>query len=448
MARADDPKPGPQVDAIEPTARKSSLLVIFLTVFIDLLGFGMVLPLLPIYAAHFAEHLGEEQGGWRVGLLVGLLMASFSLMQFFFAPLWGRLSDRIGRRPVILIGLAGSVLFYAIFGIATQMKSISLLFISRVGAGIAGATISTTQAYIADSTTLEGRARGMALIGAAFGLGFTFGPLFGYLALPSGRGDPGPGPGYAAAALSAVALALAYFRLPESLRTKSRVEPRRWLDLGSLRSALASPPLALLLAAIFISIFAFASFESTLSLLITDEQGAYRFGFKQVCLTFAYIGAVLTLVQGGVVRRIAGRVSESILSTSGALIQIAGFLLLAFAYRQGTLSWLLIGLAVIVTGFALVTPSLNSLLSRWSDPARQGATLGVGQSVATLARILAPMVALPLFKTRTLGSSIGFPSAVLPLLMATVLMCLGLVLIVLATRRGRDFVAEPGDLAG
>ena len=193
--------------------RRGSLLVIFLTVFIDLLGFGMVLPLLPIYAKQFTTD--------KSGMVIGLLMASFSAMQFLFAPMWGRLSDRIGRRPVLMIGLAGSVLFYTLFGLATVWKSLAGLFISRIGAGIAGATIPTTQAYIADTTSLEGRAKGMALIGAAFGVGFTFGPLFGYLALPSGEGDPGPGPGFAAAVLSAVALGLAYFKLPESLSAKS-----------------------------------------------------------------------------------------------------------------------------------------------------------------------------------------------------------------------------------
>src|SRR5580698_7424400 len=126
--------------------RRGSLLVIFLTVFVDLLGFGMVIPLLPIYAEQFT--LDES------GLMLGLLMASFSAMQFLFAPLWGRLSDRVGRRPVLMIGLAGSVVFYTLFGIATVWESIAWLFVARIGAGVAGATISTAQAYIADSTSL------------------------------------------------------------------------------------------------------------------------------------------------------------------------------------------------------------------------------------------------------------------------------------------------------
>src|SRR4029079_226112 len=141
--------------------RKASLLVIFLTAFIDLLGFGMVLPLLPIYADQFTVD--------QSGFVLGLLMASFSAMQFVLSPWWGRLSDRIGRRPVLMIGLAGSVVFYTLFGIATVMHSLVLLFVARIGAGISGATIATAQAYIADSTTLEKRPKGMALIGMAFG---------------------------------------------------------------------------------------------------------------------------------------------------------------------------------------------------------------------------------------------------------------------------------------
>jgi DHA1 family tetracycline resistance protein-like MFS transporter len=155
---AASPAPGP---APRPPGR-GSLLVIFLTVFIDLLGFGLVLPLLPLYGRQFAVD--------HSGLTLGLLMASFSAMQFVFAPLWGRLSDRIGRRPVLLVGLAGAVVFYTLFGLATVWESLVGLFIARIGAGIAGATIPTAQAYIADSTTLEGRVKGMALIGAAFGL--------------------------------------------------------------------------------------------------------------------------------------------------------------------------------------------------------------------------------------------------------------------------------------
>ena len=310
--------------------RKSALLVIFLTVFIDLLGFAMVLPLLPIYARQFVT----DQGGW----MLGALMAVFSLMQLLFAPMWGRLSDRIGRRPVLMIGLAGSVVFYTLFGIATMQSSIVLLFVSRIGAGIAGATIATAQAYIADSTTLLNRSRGMALIGAAFGLGFTLGPLLGFLAVPTEHSQPGPWPGFVAAALSAVALTLAYFRLPESLRpdTDSAIDtpPRPMFHFRSLGQSLSIPSIALILGAIFICVYTFAKFETTLAMLIKHREGAnspFHFTWGQVCLTYAYIGFTLAVVQGGLLRRLAHRISEGILASTGALLDVAGFLMMVWA---------------------------------------------------------------------------------------------------------------------
>ncbi|MFM7161569.1 MAG: MFS transporter, partial [Planctomycetaceae bacterium] len=177
---------------------KAPLLIIFLTVFIDLLGFGIVLPLLPRYAKSFSA----------TGLQLGLLMASFSIMQFLFAPIWGRISDRVGRRPILILGLAGSVLFYTLFGYCTSLGPqgrllglgiLPWLFLCRIGAGIAGATIPTAQAYIADVTGPEQRARGMALIGAAFGIGFTFGPLLGAAFVPGDLADLGR-PGHPVAA--------------------------------------------------------------------------------------------------------------------------------------------------------------------------------------------------------------------------------------------------------
>jgi MFS family permease len=406
--------------------RKASLLVIFLTVFIDLLGFGMVLPLLPIYAQQFTTD--------QFGVLLGTLMASFSAMQFFFAPLWGRLSDRIGRRPVLMIGLAGSVVFYLLFGIATVWKDITLLFISRIGAGIAGATIPTAQAYIADTTTLQTRAKGMALIGAAFGLGFTFGPLFGYLAVPSGQGDPGPGPGYAAAALSAVALLLAYFKLPESLRPGSESAARKIFDASSWKAALAAPSIPQLLLALFVCIFAFANFESTLSMLIKGQEidSPFHFTFREVCLTFAYIGVTLTLAQGVLVRRLSTRVSEGTLAASGAITEIMGFAAMIGAVLSGSLALLLVSLAIVVVGFALMMPSLNSLISRRSDPAKQGRILGVAQSVNSLARILGPLLGIPLLYRHSL----------LPYAVAAALMAVGLLLVLAAARGGKDWAVS------
>ena len=394
------------------------MLTIFLIVFIDLIGFGMVLPLLPVFAKHFQvdEH----------GLTIGLLMASFSAMQFLFAPLWGRVSDRVGRRPILMIGLAGSVVFYFLFGIATIYRSIVLLFISRIGAGIAGATISTAHAYIADVTSLENRTKGMALIGAAFGLGFTLGPLFAVLALLGEGNDPGPGPGYAASGLSALALLLAWFKLPESLPAGGSHTARKWLDYSALHEALATPSVGLLLLTSFVCVFSFANFESTLSLALDSNL---NFTFENISETFAFIGFTLMLVQGGIVRRISGRIHEGTLAATGAVLEVFGFLLLVWVTHHYSLAGLLAALAVTVSGFAFITPSLNSLISRRSDPAKQCAILGLGQSISSLARILGPMAGIPLFKIQP----------ALPLLLAAVLMALGLACVLLAAHRGKDF---------
>lgn len=407
---------------------KGSLLVIFLTVFIDLLGFGMVLPLLPLYATQFAGDVSEQQ----LGMVIGLLMASFSAMQFLFAPLWGRVSDRIGRRPVLMIGLAGSVVFYTLFGMATQMQHIALLFVARIGAGIAGATIPTAQAYIADTTTLENRAKGMALIGAAFGLGFTFGPLFGYLAVPTGTGNPGPWPGYAAAILSAVSLTLAWFKLPESLKPGTRATSHRLFDPAGWRDVRATPSIRPLLWALFICIFAFACFETTLSMLLKGDRVAspFQFTFREVMLTFAYIGLTLSLAQGLLVRRLAGRVPEVAMAVGGAVLEIAGFGLITLAVDADSILLLFTALTVEVLGFAMMLPSLNSLISRRSDPRKQGAILGAAQSMSSLARIAGP-VGIPLLVRRV----------ELPYWMAMGMMSLGLLLIVYAAGRGKDFGA-------
>jgi len=404
---------------------KGSLAVIFLTVFIDLLGFGMVLPLLPIYADVFTE----DPAGWRLGLL----MASFSAMQFVFAPVWGRISDHIGRRPVLMVGLAGSVIFYTLFGFATNLGSLPLLFVSRIGAGIAGATIPTAQAYIADSTSLEMRPKGMALIGVAFGLGFTFGPLLGFLAVPSGRGDPGPWPGYAAAILSGVALLLAVFKLPESKRAESESAGRKILDLDAFRQSLSTPSIGLLLLVVFLCIFVFANLETTLSMLIKGTREArespFRFSWGQVCLTYAYIGFTLALIQGGVVRRLAGRIDEGRLAAAGAVLDVVGFAMMAGAIYYTSSGLLLAALAVVVAGVSLIQPNVNSLLSRRSDPKKQGVILGVGQSVNSLARIIGSAVGIPLLKL----------DFTIPYYLDAGLMALILVLMVAASRRGADF---------
>ncbi len=385
----------------EPTksTRPGSLLVIFLTVFIDLLGFGMVLPLLPIYADQFST----DPSGFELGML----MACFSIMQFFFAPIWGSLSDKVGRRPILIFGLIASVLFYTLFGFATIWRSLPWLFVSRISAGIAGATIPTAQAYIADTTTPEKRARGMALIGVAFGAGFTFGPLFGYLAVPDGNSDPGPMPGYAAAGLSAIAAILAIFLLPESKTKDSKSAARKIFDVQTFKTAMSTPVVLMILATIFMVIFSFAKFETTLSMLIKGSKdfsdSPFKLTFKQICLTYAFIGFTLIIIQGGFVRRISLKVSERPLATFGAICMVIGLLVVVAAIAQSSLTILFVELLVIVTGYSCLQPTLNSLLSRRSDPEKQGAIMGLGQSVNALARIFGSALGIPLIKFQILS---------------------------------------------
>jgi MFS family permease len=396
------------------TTPRKAMFIVFLVVFIDLLGFGIVLPLLPLYGKHFVEPLFEGGETSKAGgAVVGLLMAMFSLMQFLFAPVWGRISDRVGRRPILLIGLAGSVVFYSLFGYASDMWSepaaaalaLTLLFIARIGAGIAGATISTAQAVIADCTTPERRKHGMALIGAAFGIGFTFGPLIGAGALellPDHLGVTG----YVAAGLSFIALLVAIAILPETRRFGEESAARRkWFDTRAMRMALANPALAPVVWTFFLATLGFASFEVTLSLLNRDALGLNP---ERNFLIFAYVGFVLMLTQGVLYRRLAHKVSEptfmaaGIVLMGGAVISLGGVTWTA-AQRHGEsvpawlFAWALVSLTLAVVGFALLTPSAQALVSRRSDQERQGEILGVNQSAASMARILGPIFGLTLY---------------------------------------------------
>jgi MFS transporter, DHA1 family, tetracycline resistance protein len=422
-------------------APRSALLIVFLVVVIDLLGFGIVLPLLPVFAKTYVAALfpgGHVSGAG--GAVIGLLMASFSAMQFFFAPVWGRASDRAGRRPILLVGLGGSVVFYLLFGYACGLPAESaalalmLLFLARIGAGIAGATIATAQAVIADCTPPEGRKHGMALIGFAFGVGFTVGPVVGFAALLWFPGHHGA-IGYTAAGLSALALALGAAILPET-RDFAAAPPleRRWFDPRAAGAALANPAIAPVILTFFLATLGFASFEVTLSLLneevlqlpkteaaqgekapATAGEGPPRRPGEEAAnpknfLIFAYVGFVLMLTQGFLYRRVARALNEPTLMTIGITLMGLGVLSLAgVTYAAvhrlltfwGLLPAQLAALTLAVIGFAFLTPSAQALISRRSDPARQGEVLGVNQSAAALARILGPVLGVTLyFSTR------------------------------------------------
>ncbi|TWT59965.1 MFS transporter [Rubinisphaera italica] len=398
---------------------KFAQLIIFVIVAIDLLGFAIILPLMPRYGDFYNAN----------AMTLGFLMACFSTMQFIFAPIWGRISDRIGRRPVLLVGLVGSTFFYGVFGWISTFQADQLflglapltwLFLSRIGAGISGATLSTAQAFISDSTTKAERGKGMALIGAAFGVGFTFGPLIGAPFVGTdAAAPPSAWPGYIASMISGTALLIAIFKLPESLHKGSKPASSHWLNLSELRTAISQPTVMPLLATIFIATLAFAQFEMTLPYMtkligLSDRDNFY---------IFAYIGFLLTIFQGGLIRRMIPKLGEFRTGIFGAVCLSAGLLLIAWvasdlssnshvnpahstisAVAQDPVALeqmekegrslfpiLMMVLPVSVLGFAAVTPALQAMLSLGASDSDQGEVLGVGQSMSALARIGGPI---------------------------------------------------------
>jgi DHA1 family tetracycline resistance protein-like MFS transporter len=343
----------------------SPLVVIFVTVFIDLLGFGIIIPLLPYYAESFGAS----------ALAVGMLGTSYSLMQFLFAPVWGRWSDRIGRRPIIIVGLLGSGVSYLMLAYA---DSLALVFAARVLGGIAGANVPTAQAYIADVTTPENRARGMGMIGAAFGLGFIFGPAIGGALSRWGAATPM----FFAAALSFANVVAAWLLLPES-RPGRRDRPATG-RLELVKHALGRPELALLLSLFFIVTSAFSGFEATFAL-----YAERRFGFtaQSIGYVFAFIGVVLSIVQGALVGRAVKRFGERrVVPFAVAAIGLG----LALVPAAGSVPALLAVLGLLSAGMGFNGPSLTAMISKLADADEQGGMLGLAQSLSALGRIVGP----------------------------------------------------------
>lgn len=346
----------------------SPLVIIFLTVFIDLVGFGIIIPMLPFYA----EAYGAS------ALQVGLLATSFSLMQFLFAPVWGRLSDKVGRRPVILTGLIGSAVSYFAFGMA---DTLAMLFAARILAGIAGANIPTAQAFIADTTTAENRAKGMGLIGAAFGLGFILGPAIGGFLSQWGYHAPA----FFAAALSLANFVAGCFFLPESLPAGTRGTRRAKGRVEAFQQALSRPALPLVLLVSFLVMTAFSAFESMFALFAGARFG---YGATTIGYLFAWVGVVLAVVQGVLVGRVVRRVGEDRLVPAAILVM--AFALAAHAFAPNVPS-LMAAIGLLAAGMGFNSPSILSMVSRLADPGDQGTTLGVSQSLASLARIVGPV---------------------------------------------------------
>ncbi|HZT50394.1 MAG TPA: MFS transporter [Stellaceae bacterium] len=368
---------GSQSAAIRPIYA-SRMAVLFLIVFIDLIGFGVVIPLLPYYALRYDAS----------PFAVTMLMASYSLAQFVAAPILGRLSDRLGRKTVLLASLACSVLSYVWLGLADALW---MLFAARLLAGAGAGNIAAAQAYIADVTPPEKRAHGMGMIGAAFGLGFTVGPAIGGVVAGA---DPATAdlarPAFLAACLSAVAFALTMLRLKESLAAGSALAARP-SRLALAKGAFARPVLANLITLLFVTVSAFAGMETTFALWANRSFG---WGPEQVGWIFFYVGIVLAALQGGAIGKLARRFGEARLVVAGAAIIGAGLLGLAFA---GSLWAVLVVTGMLAIGMGLLNPSVTSLVSREAGAEERGGIMGVSQSASSLARIVGPAVAGAVF---------------------------------------------------
>jgi DHA1 family tetracycline resistance protein-like MFS transporter len=353
-----------------PSPRRT-LTTLFVIVFTDLVGFGIIIPLLPLYAEHY------RPAPW----VFGLLMAAYSAMQFIFAPILGRLSDRVGRRPVLLISLTGSILGAVMFALA---NSLVWLFASRLVAGMAGGNIATAQAVIADTTSPAERARGMGMIGAAFGLGFIAGPALAGLLAPISLAAPGWG----AAACSTVALAMTFAYLPETRPAEvpaTAAAPTS--GIGRLTFAWRHPELAPLMVIGFAVVTGFAAFEVTFAQFL---HARLTLGHSGVSFLFVYVGVLAAGVQGGLVGPATRKLGEARLLIGGLASTAAGLLLLASAHHLWAV---LVVLPALSLGAGLAMPSLSSLVSRSAGADQRGLALGAYQGVSSLARVVGPFAA-------------------------------------------------------
>lgn len=349
------------------------LTVLFFTIFLDLLGFGLIIPILPVYA----DELGAG------GFVIGLLGASYSLMQFLFAPFWGGLSDRYGRRPIIMSSIllvAGSYLVFA------HAVTLPLLFLSRILAGIGSANLSAAQAFISDVSTPENRAKNFGLIGAAFGLGFIFGPVAGgwlkehYEVI---------GVGYVAAGLNALNLLMAFRWLPESLKQKDPAAPFFQNPFRNLGTQLRRPVISELLIINLVFISAFSMMQITAALLWRDKYGLNE---AEIGYVFAFIGVSVALIQGTLIGKFQIWLGERRLLLIGCGLMAIGLWGIPHVPPNWFVPAEFLFLLCNSFGNAFLTPTLVSLLSARAGKLEQGKVLGVNQSVASLARVIGPAI--------------------------------------------------------
>ncbi|MDQ3100103.1 MAG: MFS transporter [Bacteroidota bacterium] len=352
---------------------RSRLAILFLTVFIDLLGFGLVIPILPIYAMELGASAFE----------VGLIAAVYALMNFVFSPFWGTISDRVGRRPVI----AWTVFITAIsFLILAHAETLALLFIARILAGIGSANIAASQAYITDSTPVEGRAKALGMIGAAFGLGFIFGPpVGGFIKENFGMAWVG----YSAMALSIIDLLLILFFLPESLKVKDPTAKIQLKPITQTINALKRADIRDLFLTSFIYITAFSMMQITVALLWEEH---YHLSEAQVGYMFAFIGFVSAIVQGTLIGPLTKRFGEQRLLIYGCMLMGIGLGSIPFVPEEHFIPLAFFPLVLLSLANGCLMPNITSLLSRSANDREQGQVLGMNQSFLSLARIAGPTI--------------------------------------------------------
>ncbi len=383
--------------------RRSALLTVFFVVLIDLMGFGLVLPLMPFYAETFKAS----------PVMIGLLFSIYSVMQLIFSPIWGGLSDRVGRRPIMLLSTLGSTLSYVLFAFSS---SLTVLFLSRALAGIMGGNIAAAQAYITDVTPPEKRAHGMGMLGAAFGIGFVVGPSLATLLVHArfattveSLGWTGAAawlaanrytlPGLAAAVLSATSLLLVWLRLPETVVPGKAgsggarlgvFSPAFWRSMAA-RSRLARAAgrrdhFPSLMAANFLLSFAHASMYSAFPLFCARVLGMDA---EHVGMQYVYTGIIVVIMQGGVIRALTKRYREADLFLAGCVLMAVGFFLIPYATSAG---WMIAFLGLTSVGNGMNGPTLMSLISKESPAEEVGMTMGLSQGVSGLGRVVGPAV--------------------------------------------------------
>ncbi|MCC6455189.1 MAG: MFS transporter [Caldilineaceae bacterium] len=354
------------------TTNRRAMPILFMTMFIVMIGFGVIMPILPFYA----ENLGAT------ATHLGLLFASYSVVQFFFAPIWGTMSDRVGRKPMILLGLIGFGISFVFFGMA---NSLWMLFAARILGGVlSAATLPTVMAYIADTTDAKSRGGGLGMLGAAMGMGMIFGPVLGGFLGEYSASLPFFFSGGLAFAVSIFALLL----LPESRTAEERSHARTQVRTNGLKDVIGalSGPVGFVLIIAFLATFASANLEGTFALFSQQHLG---FGESEMGLVFGVMGVVMALSQGLLVGRFINRFGEERMIQVGLISSAIGYILFLLTFNMVSIMTVM---AIMGIGSAALNPAVNSLASKRTPPDQQGRVMGIVNSYNSLGRVFGPVV--------------------------------------------------------